>query len=129
MYNFDDCSLVYNTQTLTTYVKDVSGIKLNLVLNEFHPMGAVFPTPVDTGLRNADELTVTFMYDGGGAATPPTAAAVGTSATLTLTIGALQSVTGTFIVSSGEITIGTDSSHTYTAVFTPTGTVTWDVAA
>ena len=128
-YNWDDCTLVYNTQTLTTYVKDVSGVKLNAVLSEFHPMGVAFPTPVDTGLRNADELTVTFQYDGGGAATPPTAAAVGTSATLTLTIGAAQTVSGTYIVSSAELTIGTDASHTYTAVFTPTGTVVWDVAA
>ena len=129
-FNWDDCAFTFNSQVLTAFVKEVSGIKLNAVLQEFHPLGAAWPTPVDTGLRNQDELTVTFMYDGAGAATPPTACAAGTSSTLTLGFGTGgQSITGTFIVSSGEVTIGTDQSHTYTAVFTPTGTVTWDVAA
>ena len=128
-YNWDDCVFLFNSQTLTAFVKEVSGVKLNAVLSEFHPMGAVFPTPVDTGLRNQDELTAVFMYDGAGAATPPTACAVGTSSTLTLTLGALQTVSGTFIVSSAELSISTDGSHTYTATFTPSGTITWDVAA
>ena len=128
-YNWDDATFVYNSQTLTSYVKSVSGVKMNAVLQEFHPMGAAWPTPIDTGLRNEDEMTVEFMYDGGGAATPPTACAVGTSSTLTLTLGSEQTVSGTFIVSSAEIGMSTDGSHTYTATFTPTGTVTWDVAA
>lgn len=70
------------------------------------------------------------MYDGAGAATPPTACAVGTSATLALVLGSGgQSVGGTFIVADGEIGVGADGSHTYTATFKATGTVTYDVAA
>ncbi len=128
-YNWDDCTLVYNSQTLTTYVKSVSGVKYQATLDDFHPMGAAWPTPVDTGLRSHDPIVVEFVYDGGGAATPPTAAAVGTSSTLTLTLATGQTVSGTFIVSDAEIGISTEGSHTYTATFTPSGTITYDVAA
>ena len=128
-YNWDDCTFTYNSQTLTAYVKEINGVKWGATLQEFHPMGAAWPTPVDTGLRAFENLTVVFMYDGGGAATPPTACAPGTSATLSLVQGASQSISGTFIVASGEIGIGTDGSHTYTAEFVASGTVTIDVAA
>ena len=129
-YNFDDCTFTFNSQALTAFVRSVSGVKLNAVMQDFHPMGVAWPTPVDTGLRNHDAITVEFMYDGGGAATPPTAAAVGTSSTLSLVLGSGgQSVSGTFVVTSGEIAIGSDGSHIYTAEFTPSGTITYDVAA
>ena len=78
-YGFKDATFTFNSQVLTAYVEDISGVKLNAMLQDFHPMGAVFPTPLDTGNRNHDAITVTFKYDGGGAATPPTACAVGTS--------------------------------------------------
>lgn len=128
-YNWDDAAVVYAAQTLTTYVKSISGVKYQATLDEFHPMGAAWPTPVDTGLRSQDPIVIEFMYDGGGAATPPTAAAVGTSSTLTLTLASGQTVSGTFIVSDAEIGISTEGSHTYTATFTPSGTITYDVAA
>ena len=128
-YGFKDATFLFNSQTLTAYVEDISGIKLNAMLQDFHPMGAVFPTPLDTGNRNHDAISVTFKYDGGGAATPPTACAVGTSSTLTLTLATGQTVAGTFIVSAGEVTMGPDQMHKYVAEFTPSGTITYDVAA
>lgn len=128
-YNWDDCTLVYNSQTLTSYVRSINGVKMNAQMMEFHPMGVAWPTPLDTGLRSHDPIVVEFMYDGGGAATPPTAAAVGTSATFTLTLVTGQTVAGTAVVTDAEIGITTEGSHTYTATFTPSGTWAWDVAA
>jgi len=128
-YSWKDATFAYNSQTLTAFVIDISGIKLNAVMQEFHPMGATFPTPLATGLYNEDELQVTFMYDGGGAATAPTACAVGTSSTLTLTLATGQTVSGAYIVTGGELTMGPDQDHQYVATFTPSGTITWDVAA
>ena len=128
-YSWKDCTFTYNSQVLTAFVKEISGVKLNAILDEFHPLGVVWPTPLDTGLRNHDAISVTFIYDGGGAATPPTAAAVGTSSTLSLLLATGQTVSGTFIVSSGEIQIGSDGDHKYVAEFTPSGTITYDVAA
>lgn len=128
-FNWDDCTFVFNSQTLTAYVRPDITIKVAAQLDEFHPMGAVWPTPVDTGLRLMDPFQIAFMYDGGGAATAPTACAVGTSSTYTLTIGALQTVSGTAIVSDYELQLGTDHSHYYVATFTPSGTQTTDFAA
>jgi hypothetical protein len=54
---------------------------------------------------------------------------VGTSSTLTITFAAGQTVTGTFIVSSGEVAVSNDKNQTYVATFTPSGTITYDVAA
>ena len=127
-YNWDDCTFTF-TQDLSAYVKDISGIKLNAVLEDFHPMGVAFPTPIATGLYNADDLTVTFKYDGGGAATPPVCCAAGNSATLTLVTGTNQSVSGTYVVESTELDLGTEGSHTFTANFKASGTITWDVLA
>lgn len=127
-FNWDDCTFTYNSQALTTFVRSINGVKMNANIQEFHALGSAWPAPIDTGLRNHDPIVVEFNYDGGGAATPPTACAVGTSATLTLVQGTTQSIAGTFIVSDAEIGISTDGSHSYTATFTPTGTITWDVA-
>jgi hypothetical protein len=128
-YNFDDCTLVYNSQTLTSFVMEISGVKINAILQDFHPMGVAWPTPIDTGLRNHDDIQIKFLYDGGGAATPPTACAVGTSATMTLTLATGQTVSGTFIVADAEAGLGTEGSHTWTATFRASGTITYDVAA
>ncbi len=128
-FNWDDCTFTYNSQNLTAYVRSINGIKWGAQLMDFHPLGAIWPTPVDTGLRNFETITVEFMYDGGGAATPPVAAALGTSATLTFVQGSSQSISGTFIVQSGEIGVSTEGSHTYTAEFVASGTVSIDVTA
>jgi hypothetical protein len=92
-------------------------------------MGAAWPTPIDTGLRSLDPFTISFLYDGGGAASPPTACAVGTSSTYTLTFATGQTLTGTAIVESAEIQMGADHSHYWVATFRPSGTQTIDVAA
>jgi hypothetical protein len=68
------------------------------------------------------------MYDG-GASGPGVKCAIGTSATLTITFATGMSTSGTFIVSSVEMGLTNDGNHKLTVVFTPSGTVTFDVAA
>jgi len=102
---------------------------MNAVMTEHQPLGAAWATPVDTAMRSHDPITVSFFYDGGGAATPPTAAAVGTSAALSITTAASQTVSGNFVVTDAEIVMSPDDDHRYNVTFTPTGTITWDVAA
>src|SRR5512137_1553246 len=105
-YSWKDISAFsYNSQTLTSYVREISGVKMNATMTEHQPLGAAWATPVDTAMRSHDPIVVSFFYDGGGAATPPTAAAVGTSATLTLTFATGQTVSGTFVVTDAEIVL------------------------
>ena len=128
-YNWDDCTLTYNSQTLTTFVRSISGVKMNAQMMDFHPLGVAWPTPIDTGLRSHDPIVVEFLYDGVATSGPAAAAAVGTSATFTLVQGTNQSIAGTAVVTDAEFGISADGSHTYTATFTPSGTWTWDVIA
>lgn len=115
----------FNSTELKTFLKGLSGIKDNVVLQEFHPAGVAWPTPVDTGMRNHDVIQAEFMMDG-SASGPAVKCALGTSSTLTYTYDTGVSVSGTFIVSSAEMTTGPDGSNLLNIEFTPSGTIATD---
>jgi hypothetical protein len=92
---------------------------------DFNPAGAVWPTPLDVGTRKMDPIAASFLYDG-SATGAPQKAANGTSATLTITFAAGQSVSCTSIVSDAELVIADGSDNLWNVTFTPSGTVTID---
>jgi len=124
---WDDISEVtYDSTDLKAYVRSISGLKQNVTLDDFHPAGAAWPTPVDTGLRSHDPIVLECMFDGGATA-PGVKLAVGTSATLTITLATGISVSGTFIVSDVEVTTSADGVNKLNATLTPSGTITTDL--
>jgi len=124
----DIADITYNSTDLKAFVISVSGTKINAKMQEFHPAGSVWPTPLDTGMRNVENVSIEFMYDG-GASGPGVKCAMATSATLTITFATGMSMTGTFLVISQEMGLTNDGDHKLTVEFAPTGTITWDVAA
>ena len=61
-YSTKDARLLIGTLHANTWVDSVN-LKLNAVVDPFHPLGATFPTTYDTGLRTG-ELSFTALYDG-----------------------------------------------------------------
>jgi len=121
-----DCT--YNSTDLKAYVVSISGLKIAAVMQEWHAPGSVSPSAADTGMRQQEPVVIEFLYDG-TASGPCLKAALGTSATLTITLATGMSITGTFIVSDAEVQIVDDGDDKYVATFTPSGTVTWDLQA
>lgn len=124
----DIADITFNSTDLKAYVRGVSGLKQNVTVQEFHPAGATYPTPVDTGSRSQDPIAVEFMFDG-SASGPNVKCALGTSATLNITLATGMTKSGTFIVTDVEPSIGPDQSHLLNVTFTPTGTITDDLTA
>jgi hypothetical protein len=124
----DIADITFNATNLRDWVNTVSGVKYAATIQEFHPAGSIWPTPLDTGMRKQDPITIEFIYDGAAAA-PALKCAMGTSSTLTITFATGMSLTGTFIVTEVEMGLKSDGDHTLTVTFTPTGTITWDLAA
>ena len=119
-------AFAFNSTTLTSFVRTISGLAVHAVKQDFHPAGVAWPTPVDTGQRQQDDIVVEFMADG-GASGPNVKCALGTSSTLTMTLDTGQSITGTFWVSDVEYGVSPEQDALLTCTFTPTGTVTWDL--
>ena len=94
----DISAVTYNSQDLKGFVAGGFNVSGHAVLDDFKPAGSAWPTPLDTGGRSVDPITIPFKYDG-SATGPCVKAALGTSATMTLTHATGQSVSGTFIVS------------------------------
>ena len=121
----DISAFTYNSQDLKGFIDGGFNVKYVATLDAFAPAGIVWATPLDTGQRAIDPFSVTFKYDG-SATGPAQKAALGTSATLTLTHATGQSITGTFIVSDVELVLTPSNMDGLICTFTPTGTVTID---
>lgn len=122
----DIADITYNSTDLKAYVLSVSGVKENAKMQEFHAAGSVWPAPIDTGMRTQDNVTIEFLHDG-GASGPAAKCTLGTSATLTITFATGISMTGTFVVSSLEVSASNDGETKLTVEFTASGTVTYDL--
>lgn len=121
----DITSLTCNSVDLKGWVVSVTGFHTVATMDDFHPAGAVYPTPLDTGERAADPVVLTFKADGaagGPAATLP----LGTSSTWTLTLATGISESGTFIVSDVEYVAAEGSLNQIQITGTPSGTITSD---
>lgn len=124
----DIADITFASTDLKAYVIGISGLAVHATKQEFHPAGVAWPTPLDTGLRQNDDVVINFMYDG-SATGPAVKCAMGTSSTFTCTLASGQSITGTFWVSDVEATVGPDQDHQLNITLTPSGTITWDVTA
>jgi hypothetical protein len=123
-----DGSFTFNSQDLSAFVASISDEKYAAVLDEFQALGTAWPAPADTGSRKMDPVTVEFMADS-SATGPNVKCALGTSATLTRVFISGEQYSGTFIASEAGISSGPDKKNRLTVVFTPSGTITWDLAA
>lgn len=123
----DIADITFNSTDLKAFVRSVSGIKTTATLTEFHPAGAAYPAPADSGMRVHDPVVIEFLYDG-SASGPNVKCAIGTSSTLTITFYSGESVTGTFISSDVEVGTSSDGNNILTVTFTPSGTITTDLA-
>ena len=122
-YSTKDARLLMSSLDLSPYTDSVS-VKLNAVVDPFHPLGATFPTTYDTGLRNG-ELTVSGLYDGGisqflvaGATSYVTSLEVegGTAGTRAYCFANPQ-------VSAHEVGLSTEQMHRFTPEYTISGAV------
>lgn len=121
----DITAFTYNSTDLKGALAGGLNIKFSSDLMEFQPAGVVWPTPLDTGLRKLEPVAASFVYDG-AAAGAPQKCANGTSATLTMSFAANQSISCTAIVSEAELVIADGSDNLWNVTFTPSGTVTID---
>ena len=118
--------ITFNSTDLKAYVISIDGLEDEAVLEDFHPAGVVYPTPIATGTARHSVVTGTFMLDG-GATGPAVKCAKGTSSTLTVTLATGLSVTGTFIANKVRSEMGPDQNHHLVVEFTPSGTITTDL--
>lgn len=129
MYSWKDIvDVTFNTTDLKAFVLSISGIKENVKMQEFHAAGSIWPAPLDTGMRTHDNVTIEFLHDG-GATGPAAKCALGTSSTLTITLGTGISITGTFVVSTIEVGVSNDGENKLTVEFTASGTITYDLVS
>jgi predicted secreted protein len=124
----DIVDITYNSTDLKAYVISVSGLKKSSVMQNWHSAGSAFPSADATGMYQQEPVVIEFVYDD-GASGPNVKCAQDTSATLTITFVSGQSISGTFIVSEVEVGTSADGDNTLTVTLTPSGTVTWDLAA
>ena len=122
-YSTKDARLIVGAYDVSAYVDSVN-VKMNAVVDPFHPLGATFPTTYDTGLRNG-ELTVSGLYDGvisqfliAGAETNITSLEVegGTAGTRAYCFPAPQ-------VSAHEVGLSADQMHRLTPEYAISGKV------
>jgi hypothetical protein len=121
----DITAITLNSVDLKGWVVSVSGLHYQAVMDDFHPAGVAFPTPLDTGERTGDPIVVTFKADG-AAGGPNVTLTMGLSSTWTITLATGQSVTGTFIVSDIDYTVGYGNLNQIQVTGTPSGTITYD---
>lgn len=119
-------AITYNNTDLKAYLIGIDGLEDEAVMEDFHPAGVAYPTPIATGTSKHGIVTCTWMLDG-SASGPAVKCAKATSATLTATIATGLSVTGTFIVSKVRVEMGADQNHHLITELTPSGTITYDL--
>jgi len=125
----DITAVTWNAKALMPWVESISGLKINAVMEDRTPMGAAWPVPLDTGYRNHDDIVIEFLYDSAATPTPNADVTLAASATLLITLGSNQSITGTFIVGDLAVEVATDKINRLTATFKPSGTITYDLLA
>ena len=123
----DITTVTWNSKALMPWVESISGLKLTAVMEERTPMGSAWPAPLDTGYRNQDDIVIEFLYDSAATPTPNADVTIAQSATLLITLGSNQTITGTFIVGDIAVEVATDKINRLTATFKPSGAITWDL--
>ena len=121
----DVASITCNDVDLKSWLISISGLHTAAVMDDFHPAGAVFPTPLDTGERTADPVVLTFKADGAAGA-PAATLPLGTSSTWTMTLATGISESGTYIVSDVEYTAAEGNINQIQITGTPSGTIVND---
>lgn len=125
----DITAVTWDSKAHLAFVNTITGLKKTAVLQERTPPGSTSPVPIDTGYRQYDPITIEYLYDAGASPTPNADITIGASATLLITLGTNQSITGTCVVESIEITVGSPNTNLMTVVFRPSGALTWDLLA
>ena len=125
----DITTVTFNSKALMAWVEGIGGLKLSATMHERTPLGTAWPAPLDTGYRVQDDVTIDFLYDGGASPTPNADVTIGASATLLITLGTNQTITGTFIVSDIEVGLNDDKLNTLAATFKPSGVIVYDLLA
>jgi hypothetical protein len=129
-YSWKDIAAVsFGGTDIKSFVREVSGLKLSAVLDEYRAAGSAWLTRVDTGMRDHEDIVLTCTHDGASSGTPATVLTLGTSGTLTITLASGQSVSCTALVKDMEVQVSSDGLHRYVATLAPTGTVTYDLVA
>ena len=127
-FSWKDCTLTYNSQVLTAWVESVSGLKYDVGMEEFKPLGSAYPAPFDSGQRILGNITVVYIFDGAATTAPNVNSVPGTSATLTIVPAASMSMACTAVVASVEVGLAPEGATKLTVEYAPSGTITWDLA-
>ena len=125
----DLTTVTWNSKALMPWVEGISGLKYGAKLHERTPAGTAWPAPLDTGQRQQEDIVIEFLYDSAATPTPNIDVVVAASATLLITLRTGETVTGTFLVKDIDIGLTPEKLNIMTATFTPSGTITWDLAA
>ena len=125
----DITAVTWNSKAHMAWVDGISGLSMTAVMQDRTAAGSAWPTPVDTGMRQQDDVVIEYLYDSAATPTPNADITIGQSATLLITLGTNQSITGTFVVGKIDIGVTPEKLNTMSVTFKPTGTITWDLLA
>ena len=124
----DITAFTYNSQDLKAFINGDVEIADEAVKTEWRAFGSDYMSRKLTGQYNCPAISVPFVYDG-TATGPAVICARGTSATLTVTLAANISFTGTFIVTNWSFGIPQEGLDTLVVTLESDGDVTWDLDA
>jgi len=121
-----DCT--FNSTDLKAFIMSIDGLEIEEVTTRWRAPGAVSKTTALTGQFDPADVTIKFILDG-SATGPAVKCALSTSATLTITLVAGVSITGTAKVSKWSLSVPEDGHDTLDVTFVWDGAATWDLAA
>ena len=125
-YGTKDVKLLVHGSNVSADIDQVT-MKTSAIVQEFKPLGAVFPTTYDTGGRTG-ELTASGIYNSIPSESPILAVVSGTDRVVAVvhegdTVSSRAWCFQKAIVSATEIGLAPDTIHSLTPEFTVTGTV------
>ena len=125
----DMTTVTFNSVALLAYTDTIGPFKDSVELYTFQPAGSVSDKSLSTGHITNDPVTWTGPYD--DAASGPNATFVkGTDATLLVTLVSGKTITGKFIVTERELTLG--NPDMLSVVLTPSNSdgngVVWTIS-
>lgn len=122
----DVFDVTFNGTDLKAYVMGIDGLEDEEVITSFRAPGSAYPKRVLTGQYNPGDPVIDFIYEG-SANGPNKKCAKGTSSTLTITLKAGMSITGTAVVAKRRVGVPEEGADTLQITFMWDGAVAWDL--